>query len=104
MNLPLACTSELEWVDRNPQYYEGPLHRECVKRNIVQRYLQNQIVKGTVLYVKNPEKPYQYLGQSIGAGWSNGERLWIYRDPKTGQLFHRVRDDFKNRMEHVKPR
>lgn len=88
---------ELQWIDGHPEYYEGPMHRAAVKRFITSRYENNQLIKGNVEYTGNG-KVYKYLGQSIGAGWRNGERLFAYFDPESGQLFHRERDDFKNRM------
>lgn len=69
-----------------------------------------------------------YLGQSIGAGLSKMENFKIhqdqkgdlvyekdiavyginhgprhvYKDVETGQLFHRTKDDFENRLEIIK--
>lgn len=97
-----ALQWELDWVDTNPDRYEGPLHRECVKRNIKARYAANQLFKGEVVYALRPETRYKYLGQSMGAGWRRDERLFVYWDAEKGQLFHREREDFKEQMVHCK--
>lgn len=36
---------ELNWIDNNPQRYEGPMHIEAVKRFITERYRFNAIEK-----------------------------------------------------------
>lgn len=92
---------ELDWIDANPERYEGPWHRELVKRNIKARYLANQLVKGEVVYSPQPDKRYKYLGLSLGAGTRREERLFIYWNPVNGQLYHREREDFKMRMVPV---
>lgn len=88
---------ELQWIDDHPEFYEGPMHREAVKRFITTRYNDSKLIKGVVRYVET-NKTYQYLGQSIGAGWRRDERLFVYRDDKSGQIFHREPKDFKERM------
>lgn len=93
---------ELDWIDAHPECYEGPLHRELVKRNITARYLANQLIKGEVAYTLNPEKRYKYLGISHGAGVRGNERLFVYWDHSKGQLFHREREDFNQRMRQCR--
>lgn len=100
MNNGLAW--ELEWIDQHPECYEGPLHREAVKRNITARYLMNRLIQGEVFYKPVPETRYQYLGLSLGAGSRREERLFVYWNAETNQLHHRDRDDYKMRMERCK--
>lgn len=89
---------ECKWIDDHPEYYEGHYHQEAVKRLIAIRYENSRLIKGNVTYT-DKGTVYKYLGQSIGAGWRNGERLFVYVDQTNGQLFHRERDDFNNRMK-----
>jgi hypothetical protein len=44
---------------------------------------------------------YELLGHSTGAGTDRGHDVESYRDIHTGRLFHRLPDDFKNRMECI---
>lgn len=93
-----ALEWELNWIDNNPDRYEGPLHREAVKRFITERYEQKGLIKGDVVYLKKG-MVYKYLGQSLGAGWRRDERLFVYWDADKNQLFHRERDDFNEAMK-----
>lgn len=45
---------------------------------------------------------YVVLGKTIGAGYSRGESVIVYKDEATGQLFHRTEIDFKTRMQEIK--
>ena len=38
-----ALEAELDWVDKNPRYYNGPEHQEDVKHNITVNYLIREI-------------------------------------------------------------
>lgn len=42
------------------------------------------------------------LGVSNGAGELRGERLIVYRCMISGQIYHRIREDFHERMLEVK--
>lgn len=44
---------------------------------------------------------YELIGESTGAGNSSGLTVLVYRDTETGCLFHRVAEDFNNRMEKL---
>lgn len=44
---------------------------------------------------------YELIGESAGAGHSRGETIRVYRDTSTGHLFHRMPEDFENRMEKL---
>ena len=33
--------AEKAWIDAHPEFYEGPMHQEAVKRNIEKRYAIN---------------------------------------------------------------
>lgn len=45
---------------------------------------------------------YVVIGKTIGAGYSRGESVIVYKDEATGQLFHRTEIDFKTRMQEIK--
>lgn len=97
-----ALQWELDWVDANPDRYEGPWHRELVKRSITARYLRNALVKRDVAYTGDPETIYKYLGTSKGAGTSKGEILEVYWCFANNQLYHRTPGDFRDRIQDAK--
>lgn len=45
---------------------------------------------------------YVVIGKTIGAGYSRGESVIVYKDEATGQLFHRTEIDFNTRMQEIK--
>ena len=45
---------------------------------------------------------YELLGVSKGAGKLRGERLVVYRCMTSGQVYHRISEDFHERMLEVK--
>lgn len=47
---------------------------------------------------------YVRLGEAIGAGTSKPQRVEVYRDTKTHQLFFRTQEDFDARMEEIPPK
>lgn len=50
---------------------------------------------------KGKDGTYEFLGHSTGAGTSRGHDVESYRDIHTGRLFHRLPDDFENRMHCI---
>lgn len=44
---------------------------------------------------------YELIGESTGAGHSRGETIMVYQDTSTGRIFHRMAEDFNNRMEKL---
>lgn len=55
--------------------------------------------KGALYTCEGRGGEYELLGESIGAGTSNGQRVMVYYDTLSGQLYHRTTENFERRMQ-----
>lgn len=53
----------------------------------------------TIYTCKGKGGEYELLGVAVGAGTNRGIEVVVYRDIRTGQLYHRSDADFHARME-----
>lgn len=66
------------------------------------RILYSDVFRGdcmTIYTCKGKGGEYELLGVAVGAGTNRGIEVVVYRDIRTGQLYHRSDADFHARME-----